>query len=114
MSVRELAKDLRADLSVALRAGDEAAKAVEDGGSMSLDMVFIPVGAVFRIKRRNVRILGVLNAFGDAFESDAKMWRGYLFTPPRVLGCASKRLAQCEAIAKALNSWDAAVFYRMD
>lgn len=113
MSVRELAKDLRADLSLALRAGDEAAKTVEDGGSMSLDMVFIPVGAEFRIKRRNLRILGALNAFGDAFESDAKMWRGYLFTP-RVLGCASKRLAQCEAIAKALSSWDAAVFYRMD
>jgi hypothetical protein len=100
---------LSRDVSLARRAGESACSKTEDSGSMSADMVFIPTGSRYPIKRRSEAIRECL----DAGESNSKWWRGYLLTPSGN-GVASARLASAEAMADALKAWGAMVFYQRD
>lgn len=103
---------LRAAVSAARRAGEQAAKETPDGGSCSLDCVHIPVGKRYPIARRSLAVREALGG-DDLIERTTGHWRGYLITPPGA-GRASTRLAACEAMAKALKRYEASVYYARD
>ena len=108
MSDPTLFMSLKRDLRVAR---EEAAKvAVDDGGSMSADMVFIPVGKAHRIKRFSGAMDELLGS-----RIDTSWWHGYLMSPPGN-GVATRRLVACETMAKVLNEkgWGARTFYQRD
>lgn len=98
-------------LRVALLLAKEAAEETPDVGSMSADLVSIPTGPAYPIKRRSARIREAFG--GGVIERESGVWRGYLLEPPG-LGRASARLAACEAMAKALSQYGARVYYRRD
>lgn len=98
--------------SDARNAAQAAAKATKDDGAMSADLVHIPVGVDFPIKRRGALVREALG--GEAVtERTSGVWRGYMIDPPGG-GRANARLAACEAMAKVLKGYGATVFYQRD
>lgn len=103
---------ITAAVRVACRKAEAAAKATVDDGSASADLVHIPVGRGFPIKRRDPRWRAALDGAGYVVERDYGIWRGYLIDPG--IGRASARLAACVAMAAALKSYGASVYYARD
>jgi hypothetical protein len=106
-------QELCTDVASALALAEQAAQATPDGGSCSADMVHIPVGKAYPIKRRSLKVYDALAVGGPVTDRDRGMWRGYLLIPPGP-GQASARLAACEAMAKALKQYGATVYYARD
>lgn len=107
----DLAK-LTKDISAAEQQARDAAKKTPDVGSMSADMVHVPVGNSYPIKRRSSRVRKALGG-ASVIEREQGIWRGYLILPSAG-GVASSRLAACVAMAAALKSYGATVYYRRD
>lgn len=106
------ADHLASAVRIACRKAEAAAKATVDDGSASADLVHVPVGQGFPIKRRDPRWRTALDAAGYVSERDCGIWRGYLIDPG--IGRASARLAACRAMAAALKSYGASVYHARD
>jgi hypothetical protein len=103
---------LAEEVQVALRKARRAARATPDDGSMSADLVHVPVGRAFPITRRTAAVRAVLEAAGYVTERESGIWRGYMIDPS--LGRASSQLAACVAMAEELKSCRATVYYQRD
>lgn len=104
----ETLRRLKSDLKRAREIARLAASAVDDGGTCNMDSVIIPTGRSHPLKRRSPELDEIFG--GERF--DARWTRGYMLV--YAYGQGNKRLAAAEAAAKALNAWNAHVWYQMD